>query len=506
MCRMKKVYINPFAQQSEIYAKRIDEALASKNMVLLQDLLSEAEKILPAVNDASKAQLYYSMGNIYDGLAKERLISFEESLKKQLFYFRKSIILIEANKEYLKDKYEPYIKAFKCSLYTNYGNTLSCCGRKIEAISQYKKVIDIYPCFGMAVGNLGYLYQLYGEMDYDNGHQNYFHYFAYSLLKIAIECKDPNTYEDAKKYFSKVISVYSPQYVNEFLQKKLDIPKFFYDNKDELLYRTWAVKNNLFLNTLNDLPVAELCFASDVLQLPDMIFSINDKPIFHGMFNQIKQEYVYARYQYYLSLHQRDEVHYSDKDTYLVNFIDYPKYGIRIEQLKTAYKVLYGIFDKVAYFLNFYFKLGMSDRAVSFKNIWSTDFNKEKNKHRKTLNHKENFALASMYWISRDFYDTFEDSPNPKLKRISDIRNALEHKYVKVIDDWIPERANGEIDDLALYVTETELSSLTIELMHIVREAIICLSLCVNIEEMKKNKDILIMPIPLTTYDDEWKV
>ena len=97
-----------------------------------------------------------------------------------------------------------------------------------------------------------------------------------------------------------------------------------------------------------------------------------------------------------------------------------------------------------------------------------------------------------MYWISRDFYDKFEDSPNPQLKRIIEIRNALEHKYVKVTNDWFPERIKGEIDDLALYIAEKELSKLTLELLHIVRETIICLSLCIHVEEQKKregNKD-----------------
>lgn len=277
------------------------------------------------------------------------------------------------------------------------------------------------------------------------------------------------------------------------------------------MYREWAVENNLFLNTLNDLPVVELCFATDVLQLPDMIVSIDAKPIFHGMFNQIKQEYVYARYQYYLSLQFREEVHYADKETHLINFADFPQYGIRIEQLKSAFKTLYGLFDKIAYFLNSYFELGIHERDVSFNHIWLTGFGAGKNhyEYKNVLNHKENFALASLYWISRDFYDKFEDSPNPRLKRISDVRNALEHKYVKVTNGWFPARVNGEIDDLALYVTEDELSALTLELMHIVREAIICVSLCVHVEEQKNRDQLqnkLIMPMPLMEYDDEWKL
>ncbi|MBU9739466.1 LA2681 family HEPN domain-containing protein [Diplocloster agilis] len=506
----KEKYINPFSDKSERYAKNLDDATIAGYIEKLETILDELEVVLLNVDIASQARLYYSIGTVYSDFAKAKGISPEESLRKQLYCFRKSIDYIEAP-EFSKGEYMPFVNGFKRLLYTNYGNTLSRCGRKIEAISQYKKALHIHSDFGMALGNLGRVYQDYGIIDYDDGHQDYFHHFAYSLLKNAIVCKDPNTYEEAKECFAKAISKYIPAYVEEFLQKDLKIPQFSYENIEEKLYRGWAVENSLFLNTLNDLPVAELCFASDVLQLPSMVVSIDAKPIFHGMFNQIKQEYVYARYQYYSSLQIRDKVHYADKDTHLINFADYPQYGIRIEQIKSAFKFLYGLFDKIAYFLNSYFDLGIHERDVSFNHIWLTGFGKGKNRYnyKNVLNHTENFALASLYWISRDFYDKFEDSPNPRLKRISEVRNALEHKYVKVTNGWFPERAKGEVDDLALYVTEDELLALTLELLHIVREAIICLSLCVHVEEQKKseqNNGKLIMPMPLMEYDDEWKI
>lgn len=507
---MKEQYINPFSKESEIYAQKLDDASIEGNFELLDQLLCEIEKALPDTDAATQARLYYSIGTVYSDFAKFKGLSYDESIRKQLYCFRKSVGIIE-NEEYAKKEYSPYVKWFKRILYTNYANTLSSCGRKIEAISQYKNAIKVHPSFGMALGNLGRVYQDYGIIDYDVGHQDYFHHFAYSLLKNAIGCKDPDTYEEAKGCFAKAISGYDPLYVEEFLQKDLEIPQFFYENVEECLYRKWAVENGLFLNTLNDLPIAELCFATDVLQLPSMVVSIDAKPIFHGMFNQIKQEYVYARYQYYSSLQFRDEVHYADKDTHLINFADYPQYGIRIEQIKSAFKILYGLFDKISYFLNSYFDLGIHERDVSFNHIWLTGFGKGKKRYdyKNVLNHEENFALASLYWISRDFYDKFEDSPNPRLKRISDVRNALEHKYVKITNGWFPERTKGEVDDLALYVTEDELSDLTLELLHIVREAIICLSLCVHVEEQKKseqNNGKLIMPMPLMEYDDEWKI
>ena len=506
----KGEYINPFSNESEKYAKSLDDATMSGDMEQLETLLDEIENILPNVDIASQARLYYSIGTVYSDFAKFKGMPWEESMRKQLYCFRKSIDCIEMP-EYAKKEYDPYIKGFKRLLYTNYGNTLSSCGRRIEAISQYKKALDIHFSFGMALGNLGRAYKDYGIMDYDNGHQHYFHHFAYSLLQSAVSCKDPNTHDEAKESFRKAIGEYEEDYIENFLSKELKIPHFSYKNNVEEQYRKWAVENNLFLNTLNDLPVSEMCFATDVLQLPNMVAPIDAKPIYHGMFNQIKQEYIYARYQYYCSLQIREEPHFADKDTHLVNLADYPQYGLRIEQLKSAFKTLYGLFDKLAFFLNSYFDLGIKERDISFSHIWLAEFGKGKNhySYKNVLNYEKNFALASLYWISRDFYDKFENSPNPRLRRISDVRNALEHKYVKVTNGWFPERTNGEMDDLALYVTEDELSALTLELMHIVREAIICLSLCVHEEERKKhaNKDgKLVMSVHLMEYDDSWKI
>lgn len=65
-------------------------------------------------------------------------------------------------------------------------------------------------------------------------------------------------------------------------------------------------------------------------------------------------------------------IHFADKGTHLINFADYPQYGIRIEQIKSAFKILYELFDKIAYFLNSYFDLGIHERDVSFNHVWLT--------------------------------------------------------------------------------------------------------------------------------------
>ena len=156
----QKEYINPFSQVSEIYAQKLDDASMSGDIVLLEQLVCEIEKTLPDVDAASQARLYYSIGTVYSDVAQAKSLSHEKSIKKQLYAFRKSVGIIE-DEEYSKEEYGPYVNPFKCLLYTNYGNTLCSCGRNIEAIAQYKKAINIYTLFGMAIGNLGRVYQDY---------------------------------------------------------------------------------------------------------------------------------------------------------------------------------------------------------------------------------------------------------------------------------------------------------------------------------------------------------
>ena len=150
-------YINPFSQISDHYAQKLDEATIAKNVSQLENLINEIEDQINNEDLASQARLYYSLGTVYSDFAKKNGLAFEESVKKQLYYYRKSISIIEDD-EYSKKEHSPYINSFKTILYTNYANALGSCGRIIEAISQYKKVLLIRPSFGMALGNLGRSY------------------------------------------------------------------------------------------------------------------------------------------------------------------------------------------------------------------------------------------------------------------------------------------------------------------------------------------------------------
>lgn len=432
----------------------------------------------------------------------------EELVKNQLYYYRESIRLIE-DEEYDQEQYAPYVLEFKQNLYTNYGNVLKLCGRFISAIEQYKNALSINRDFGMALGNIGLLYQQYGLLVNDGFHRDYLHYFAYHNFCEAVESNDSNMNEESREGFKKHLSYYKDKYISEVLLRDLIIPNKNFDTTKENLYRQWGLRNHLFLNPLNNLPIIENYFAMDEINLPNMIAGIDDKPIYHGMFNQIKQEYIYARYLYYSSLQSQFKPHFADKDTKLINLPDYPQYSIRIEKLKTSYRTLFGLFDKISFFLNFYFDLGIKERDVSFSSIWlkchGTVGKKEYYEYKNTLNPNCNVALASLYWIRKDFSD------NPYLKRIKEFRHAFEHRYVKIVDDRLcNDYENKKYDDLVLYVSESDMYDYTLDLLKLLQESIICLCLCVNIEEKRKSDSLppntIMCPIHFIEYDDDWKI
>ena len=354
----------------------------------------------------------------------------------------------------------------------------------------------------MALGNLGMAYRHYAMMVSDPVHRDYMNHFAYFFLCQAVNSNDKIVHRNAKDYFSNAINSYTEEYTQAVLIPPLEIPQYNYDNEEELKYRKWALENKLFTNPLNDLPVNEYCFAADVLQLPNMIVNINDKPIFHGMFNQIKQDYIFARYQFYCGIQQNDEAHFADKDTFLLNFADYPQYSIRVEMIKSAFKTLYSLLDKCAYFMNYYFGLGIEERRITFHNVWANP------KMASLYEQNNNYILNALRWIGKDFYNKLMDSPNPYAKKTCTIRNALEHKYTKVYWDLFYDRTNGEIDNLAFYISEAELIDETMKLLHIIRETIISMVLSVGIEEKERNKDNTKIAIPFTfdQYEDEWKI
>jgi hypothetical protein len=237
-----------------------------------------------------------------------------------------------------------------------------------------------------------------------------------------------------------------------------------------------------------------------------MALSDYSAPVFQGFFNELKQAFISARYSYYEFEHGLPEhkVHFSDKGRHIVDTLDYPQHGLRHECLRSAFRVAYSIFDKIGYFLNEYFGLGIDRNKVYFRRLWFSQDGKVKSQ----IQDLKNLPLRGLYYLSKDFHDDDPEyiaTADPEARDIADIRNHLEHKYFKV--HWLgpmPLSAKGDInyDELAYSVSESSFSSKTLRLLRSAREALIYLSAAVHARERKDRASArTVFPLTLFDYD-----
>lgn len=397
----------------------------------------------------------------------------------------------------------------------------------------------------MAMGNKGHGAATYAVDLYFNKHYvTHLLQEAYFFLNEAIK-QEKRLEGNSKATFSKTLVFVKKSAPKGILGKRLSEGRLILENKTEERYRNWCLENNLFINPLNDLGQFPT-IAKDDLHLPPMTTKLDEGPKYHGLFNQMKQEFVSARYLFYEGING-DEVHFSDKDVYLANTLDYPSYCLAVEKVKLAFRSFYSILDKVSFFLNDYLKIEMNVRDVNFRTIWY-EKKKDKNQVRKIFstsdnifvrvlfsvlkfiwpkrkeekpplrNHfqnKENRFLRGLFWLSKDLFEEkflFSDSLEPDAQELSVIRNRLEHRYLKVHEFGPIKRSNKKpdfMDDVLAYsLGRFDLIKKTERMLKLSRAAIIYLVLAVHLEERKNGKEDtgkLAMPMDIYEVDDEWK-
>ena len=233
----------------------------------------------------------------------------------------------------------------------------------------------------------------------------------------------------------------------------------------------------------------------------------------------MKQEFVSARYLYYDGINA-DQPHFSDRDVLLYNTLDYPVHSLAAERVKAAFRIAYSLFDKIAYFLNDYLCLSIPEKRVTFRTFWY-----EKQKRNKGLSpifqkRENNWPLRGLFWLSKDLFENdsgFKESIEPDAQELADIRNHLEHKYLKLHDDfWAgPSSENG---DATLVLANTSAFSLhrrefevkTLRLIKMARAALIYLSLAIHAEENQRrtgDEHKTITPkLALDIFEDDWKL
>ncbi|MBL4898519.1 MAG: hypothetical protein JKX76_02600, partial [Colwellia sp.] len=110
---------------------------------------------------------------------------------------------------------------------------------------------------------------------------------------------------------------------------------------------------------------------------------------------------------------------------------------------KSAFRTLYSLFDKIAYFINRFFDLNetLHDHKISFDSIFRELKGGKKWKPHRKLKNSKNYYIHALFYILKDIRDVKDATPvsrwlDPDAKALSDIRNAIEHRSLKIIDDF----------------------------------------------------------------------
>lgn len=446
----------------------------------------------------SKAILYYFLGNAWSYVSNIKYPNEEfpletKELENQITFLRRAYELIKK----CDDNF------IKCQILTNLGNLFSHIGRFSEAQEYFNLCLEIDNNFGMAIGNRGFGLFYYARVISDPIQQ--FIFMQYARKDLLKSLSKDDVYIDAKNAFNNMIQKIENAFTKEQLDDFKNYDNYYKDiSVEEKKYRKWCASNSLFINPLNDV-IKESIVSNDYLFTPSMVLKFNEKPVYHSIFNQLKQEYVSARFLFFESLIQ-DKTHYSDKDVVLMDTLDNSVYSFSLEKTKITFRICYSLFDKIAYFINLYLKLENNPNRVNFRNVWYNKLDKKKGLNKKLLTTK-NWAMRGLFWLSKDLYEKeFDSSIEPEAKEISAIRNFIEHKSFKIVESPNPEWS----DITETYEIERTLfSERTLKVLKLSRSALLYLSFLIYDEENQravKMKDKHTIPIEFIKLEDDEKI
>ena len=362
-------------------------------------------------------------------------------------------------------------------IWVNLGNCFDTLGRVVDALECYEKSLEWKSDLGMALGNKGIALRYYALVSGE--HQATYLIEAYSLLsqalKLGVVPEALNTFseylEDIKKWFpDKKTLDKPPKYPGYTIEAESEFERFLVE---------FCLKNKLFLNICNFCQRCNVAIGDTAVIKKMIVHSrgIEENSLrgshclrLSAYLNQIKQDYVAARFLLVLSRYKGLNLSFVNRHVTIINTLDYSLHDINVQLVKTSFKSFYDILDKIACFINSYLELGIFEKHVDFRKLWYS--NSKRKKVRKKIDKTKNPSLNALFDIHRGFR---KDGPYEKMQKT---RNALTHRFVNI-------RMLQEFEDEE-NMTEETLVKHTLELARIVRSAIIYLLYFVDFEERKK--------------------
>lgn len=382
-------------------------------------------------------------------------------------------------------------------VWINKGNTLDYLGRYLEAIECYDKAILLDNKHYNTWGNRGIsCWRLSKLTEHEGDHAKKLFLDAMIYLAIELEMYPDFEIEDTKKelvrsFINKnkiqidletTLKEQMPkkrallgESFNLFSEPEVDFKTFYYD---------FCEKHALFLNIHFDCNKCE-CSTLDLIKV-GFITSINDSKKPYELFKKwfaLVDDYKTSRSLLALSQFRPKKLLFLDKQRYEPDYS--LNYLSNVELLKNAFLTAMNIYDKVAFFLNDYEELELSDESISF---WGSNsiFNKtdilEKNEWQTDL-----VALDSIR----------KDLEKQEFKRLRLVRDYLVHRYF-VLHDIVDvenltypfDSSETPLEHKEYHMDINEFFNLTIRTLRNIRNVLFSLAFFVSQKEKSKEKEV----------------
>ncbi len=398
----------------------------------------------------------------------------QPDIEKAIYHLQKAV----------SDPAFPFLdELLRCKILTSLGNQFAFMGHFIRALACWDRAIGIDPAFGMALGNRGKGIAEYAELIGDGDKKPVF-------LGIALENLAASTRENAR-YFG---DGQAREYFRAE-QEKIEAQLYHPDDGTVLAsatrtrpdksgkdkgFRKWALANRLYLNPVNDLDHSSRA-AYDRMEQPETVpSSLRMTPEAFRLLSQIRLEYVAARRLAYDSAHAK-AVRKLARNGLDSGETEPLAYSLAMESLKLAYRSAYSLLAKIAHVIHAYFDLPLATGKTGLKNVWY------KNGHPADgiagiFTRSDNWMLRALFWLSKELPATRQlPSIDAGSDRLGTIASELETGYLRVVE---LEPANDAIVDNT--ISRGKLEKATTDVLSLVRNAIVYLTLALHIEERKR--------------------
>lgn len=430
-------------------------------------LLAEYKTSLLTV--ASEASLNYFLGNAKHGL-------YRVYLKENPPY---KLPTPEVSRTYLFESKSAFFRAYKTlklnkldrfslMVLTNLANELDSCGRIVEALQLYDTVLRKSINHPQAL--VSKAEALVNMVRTTKFHKSVsFFSTIYSL------------YEEGEKYLVPTSEVQESirrgkaATLEILLATEFDIKNLgaeYILNESEFKAHTATVRFNLtnFLS-LSEHGLFCKCNAARVDDLMIGFFGLKttDKKLMRLeiLNNRIKSEFSLSRQLYYDHLKKKNE-----DNVYYPDMLDSAKYGMKLEKLRSSFRMCFGILDKIAEGLVYLFDLPTEKRGkIYFEQFWG-DNGKPKGRWER-LNLLDNIHLTALYSIASDL-----SKEGGEFAFYKKWRNKLEHGVFSLRGGTQDSYQLLDDDLCSTFTGEKEFKEKTLHILQVTRAAIFSFVYC----------------------------